>query len=117
MSKATTSSRCEVAGRRGTMPGLYVVMARRDERTEGVETWAGIGWVQEKQDRRGLFVECTDSTESGVREAIEATLTSMMKSRGRDYGPIQWEIAGAPCHGTPSCALVIAVYKSQGWDT
>jgi arginine decarboxylase len=96
---------------------LYVVMARRDEHAEGAEAWAGVAWVQEKHDGRGLFVECTGTSEAGVREAIEATLTSMMQRRGRDYGPMQWEIAGACCHGQPTCALVIAIYKSQGWDT
>src|SRR5579859_541951 len=44
---------------------LYVVMAPRDEMVEGAEAWAGIGWTQEKGDGRGLFVECTASTEEG----------------------------------------------------
>jgi arginine decarboxylase len=96
---------------------LYVVMARRDESVEGAEAWAGIGWTQEKGDGRGLFVECTASTEEGVRKALHDSLCSMMKSRGREYGPIQCEISGMRCDGQPVCALVIAVYKSQGWDT
>jgi arginine decarboxylase len=93
------------------------IMARRDAHAERAAAWAGVGGVQEKHDGCGLFVECTGTTEASVREAIEATLTSMMQSRGRDYGPMQWEISGACCHGQPVCALVIAVYESQGWDT
>jgi arginine decarboxylase len=95
---------------------LYVVMARSDAQTAGDEAWAGVGWTQEPENRRGLFVELHDTSKIGVQEAIEATLVSMTASRGRTYDPIQYEVAGIVCHGKPVCALVIAVYQSEGWN-
>ncbi len=95
---------------------LYVVMARRDEHVGGGAAWAGVGWTQEPGDGRGLFVELHGDSKIGVQEAIEATLAAMMTSRGRAYGPIHCELAGIVCRGQPVCALVIAVYQSQGWN-
>jgi arginine decarboxylase len=95
---------------------LYVVMARRNEQSVGRQAWAGLGWVQEKDSRRGLFVELVGENKVEVKEAIEATLRSMMKSRGRQYGDIQSQLMGITCYGKPVCALVIAVYKSEGWE-
>ena len=94
---------------------LYVVMARCDAHISGHAAWAGVGWTQEPEDGRGLFVELHDDSESGVQAAIDATLTSMMTSRSRIYGPIHCAVAGSVCRGTPVCALVIAVYQSQAW--
>jgi arginine decarboxylase len=95
---------------------LYVVMARCDEHVDGVEAWAGVGWAQEPESGRGLFVELCATSKTGVETAIEATLGSMMSSRGHIYGPIQYEVAGAMCQGKPVCALVVAVYRSEGWS-
>ncbi len=36
---------------------LYVVMAHQMANEKGTEAWAGLGWVQEPDDGRGLFVE------------------------------------------------------------
>jgi len=96
---------------------LYVVMARCDAHINGHAAWAGVGWVQEPADGRGLFVELHGDSETGVQAAIDATLRSMMASRDRTYGPIQCAVAGTVCRGKPVCALVIAVYQSQGWDS
>ncbi len=96
---------------------LYVVMARCDEHINGHAAWAGVGWAQEPEDGRGLFVELHGDSETGVQVAIDATLRSMMASRDRTYGPIQHEIAGSVCRGKPVCALVIAVYQSQAWGS
>ncbi len=95
---------------------LYVVMARCDEQISGNAAWAGVGWVQEPEDGRGLFVELHGDSETSVRAAIDATLTSMMSSRGRTYGAIHCEVAGGVCRGQPVCVLVIAVYQSQRWN-
>jgi arginine decarboxylase len=94
---------------------LYVVMARSDADEIGKEAWAGVGWTQAPGDGRGLFVELHGTSQADVRAAIEVTLESMMAHRNRMYGPIHCEIAGSVCRGAPVCALVIAVYKSEGW--
>jgi len=95
---------------------LYVVMARCDAQSVGDEAWAGVGWTQEQESGRGLFVELHAASKSGVQEAIEATLRSMMASRGHTYGPLHCEVAGIVCRAMPVCALVIAVYQSEGWN-
>ncbi len=94
---------------------LYVVMARQGAQEAGAEAWAGLGWTQDIHDGRGLFVECEGASEAAVRQDIEAALCSMMAARDRVYGPIDCELAGIECCGEPVCALVIAVYKSEGW--
>jgi|SRR5436853_824433 len=94
---------------------LYVVMARHDELVIGREAWAGVGWAQERESGRGLFVEVHASDKDSVQTAITASLTAMMASRRRVYGPIQCEITGIQCRENPVCALVIAVYKSEAW--
>lgn len=93
----------------------YVVMARSDADMPRIMAWAGIGWVQELGDGRGLFVELHGTSKTCVLEAIETTLESMMASRGCAYGPIQHQIIGIECRDRPVCALVIALYKSEGW--
>lgn len=95
---------------------LYVVMARCDANVVGTEAWAGVGWTQEPENGRGLFVELHGTSKQAVEEAIEASLLSMMESRGHRYNPIQSELTGIICRGAPVCAVVIAVYQSEGWN-
>ena len=94
---------------------LYVVMARCDEHVIDHEAWAGVGWVQEPENKRGLFVELQGASNSAVQQSIALTLEAMMASRGHEYGPIQCKTAGIVCRGAPVCAVVIAVYQSEGW--
>lgn len=94
---------------------LYVVMARRDEQIAGKVAWAGLGWTQEAQTGRGLFVELYGSDHDEVEQAIHVSLECMIASRPINYGPPQCEIVGKACAGLPVCAVVLAVYKSDGW--
>lgn len=107
-------------GRFVTEPGeygkrLYIVMAEQRSATPGQGAYAGLGWVQEPGDGRGLFVECEGVSHEHVHDEIVATLDSMTESRLRDYGPVESEIAGIECTGRPVAAVVIAVYKSEAW--
>ncbi len=95
---------------------LYVVMARHHATKIGEEAWAGLGWTQEGESGRGLFVELGGSSKRGVEAAIESTLESMKQARSDDYGKNESEIAGIVCEGDPVCALVVAVYASEGWS-
>ena len=95
---------------------LYMVMAHRTALDLGAEACAGLGWTQDRSDGRGLFVECTGTSHGEVEEAIQATLSSMIKSRDLPYGPIECRVESAVCHGRPVCAMVMAVYKAEGWD-
>jgi len=94
---------------------LYVVKAEQRATEPGTGAYAGVGWVQEPGDGRGLFVECEGTTYENVHDEIFATLDSMTESRLRDYGPVESEIAGIECTGRPVAAVVIAVYKSEPW--
>src|SRR5579884_3429211 len=49
---------------------LYVVMAEKRVDTPNVEAWAGIGWVQDKETGKGLFVEHEGESEKAVRRDI-----------------------------------------------
>ena len=96
---------------------LYVVMARHDATQAGEEAWAGLGWTQEPDTRRGLFVELHGSSRRSVETAIGSTLDSMKRDRPYDYAKNESEVVGITCDDDPVCALVVAVYASEPWRT
>jgi arginine decarboxylase len=95
---------------------LYVVMAeiRVDKHNE--EAWAGIGWVQDKETGKGLFVEHEGYSEQSVRHDIEQSLMGLMETRNIDLGPINMRVTGITCTDKPVCALVTAVYQASDWN-
>ena len=95
---------------------LYLVMARHEEQQPGKSAWAGLGWTQEQDSGRGLFVEMHGSERIEVESDIKTTLESMIASRPLSYGAIESEIVGIECRYKPVCALSVAVYQSQGWE-
>jgi arginine decarboxylase len=95
---------------------LYVVLSEKVETKPGKEAWAGIGWVIAINDScKGLFVEHHGSSEKEVKELITKSLGSMVKYRKDEYGPVQMKVQGIKCKKNPVCALVSAVYQSEGW--
>ncbi len=103
------------------MPGgwgdrLYVVMAEQRAQKPNSEAWAGIGWVQEKESKKGLFVEHEGGSEAAVRRDIEQSLTALMATRNVDFGEIHMEVVGKTCTHLPVCAMVVAVYQASDWD-
>jgi arginine decarboxylase len=94
---------------------LYVVLAEQRESQPGTEAWAGIGWVIDGKGTKGMFVEHEGHSEAAVKKQIEESLTSMRKYRPDGYGSVQMKIVGTKCKKEPVCALVCAVYKSEGW--
>lgn len=94
---------------------LYVVLAEQREQTMGKEAWAGLGWVQSEEDGRGLFVEHHGHTRRQVEDDIEASLASMCTYRRQSFTPPEMAVSGATCTGDPVCAVVAAVYDSEGW--
>ena len=95
---------------------LYVVMAESRVDTPNVEAWAGIGWVQDKKSRKGLFVEHEGNSEEAVRRDITQSLEALMATRNVDFGEINMKVVGRVCTHHPVCALVVAVYKSDDWS-
>ena len=94
---------------------LYVVIARHDEAREGNAAWAGLGWTQEKEHGRGLFVELHGNDKVEVKKAIHDSLKAMSANRSIPCGAIETEIVGIPCRGKPVCAVVVAVYQRERW--
>jgi arginine decarboxylase len=103
----------EIAGNWGDR--LYVVKADYRTATPGVEAWAGIGWVIEESTGKGLFVEHEGENKDQVERQIHQSLTSLMQTRGIDFGKIQMKVDGIVCEQDPVCATIIAVYKSEIW--
>lgn len=95
---------------------LYVVMAEERVDTPNVEAWAGIGWVQEKETGKGLFVEHEGNSEKSVRSDIRQSLEALMATRNVDFGDIQMKVTGVTCKHHPVCAIVVAVYQASNWE-
>jgi arginine decarboxylase len=96
---------------------LYAVYAEQRTSVPGEQVWAGVGWCQDHETGRGLFVEHEGDREQDVREQITASLRDLQAIRGLDLGPIHTCVVGAMCTGTPTCALVVCGYKTQPWPT
>ena len=94
---------------------LYVVMAEYRTAEVGQEAWAGIGWVIEKESKKGLFVEHEGTNKDKVLRDIDHSLKALMATRNVDFGEINYEINGVICEDQPVCAMVVAVYKSEPW--
>lgn len=101
---------------------LYVVKA--DKRSDKKGEWVGaaIGWYQRK-DNGGVFVEHTAAGKT--KEDVEKILHSdVLKSimdlcKFRDYPcteqDVNMKMQVTRVNEHPTCALVLAVYKSENW--
>lgn len=96
---------------------LYVVMAQQRTSQRNQEVWAGIGWVQDEETKKGLFVEHEGFSEQEVRDDITSSLQGLAQNRNTSFGPIQMHVVGKTCISLPVCAMVVAVYESNGWVT
>lgn len=94
---------------------LYVVLAEERTADPNAEAWAGIGWVQNQETGKGLFVEHHGASEQAVRADITDSLKALVEGRNEEFGPINMKIQGTICHRDPVCSLVAAVYKSEPW--
>ncbi len=103
-------------GKNGFGDRLYTVLACKRESERGREAWAGIGWVQAK-DGKGLFVEHEGSQQAEVIRLIRETLNDMVKYRKEKFGEVKYQVIGLPCKDKPVCAIVSAVYGSEGWGS
>ncbi len=94
---------------------LYVVMAQKRTSQRNQEVWAGIGWMQEIESKKGLLVEHEGHTEAEVRADIENSLKALAQNRNMTFGPIQMHVTGKLCVSLPVCALAVAVFESSEW--
>ena len=96
---------------------LYVVMAEICADRPGREAWAGIGWVQDEESGKGLFVEHEGHDERRVRGDIEQSLATLVAGRPEHrFGPVQSVVHGVRCIDDPVCGMVTAVYESEPWS-
>lgn len=106
---------------RGFAPGewgdrLYIVMAQLRVDTRYEEAVAGLGWVQEAETGRGVFVEHVGHTEREVRRDILATLNALAEGRpGVRFGAPELMVRTTVCSGEPTCAVVAAVFEADPW--
>lgn len=96
---------------------LYVVMAQKRVSLRNQEAWAGIGWIQDRKTRHGLLVEHEGHSEAEVRADIEHSLTALARNRDMQFGPQQMHVVGTKCTDLPACALVLAVFETNSWET
>ena len=106
---------------KGEAPGkwgdrLYVVMAQSRVDTRYEEAVAGLGWMQETGNGRGVFVEHVGHTEREVRRDVLATLGALAEGRPDvRFGAPELVIRTTVCAGEPSCAVVAAVFEADPW--
>lgn len=103
---------------------LYVIKAemRSDKRGEYIS--AGMGWYQ-LDDGRGFFVEhelkakTKKESEEEIKERIVKSLQDLCEFRQVPFqkAHLHSSIAMAQVKDTPTCALVLAVYQSQRWQS
>ena len=95
---------------------MYVVMAEKRETRTGHQAWAGLGWaIADGESPKGLFVEHCGESEDEVITLINKSLASMTKYRKETYGPVQYKTTGTACEDEPVCAVVAAIYQTEGW--
>lgn len=96
---------------------LYIVIAQKRTIQRNQEVWAGIGWVQDPKTKKGLLVEHEGHNEAEVRADIENSLQALVKNRGVKFGPINMAVVGTHCQDKPVCALVVAIFEPQSWQS
>lgn len=103
-----------------TAPGdwgdrLYVVLAEIRSSQLHDRLAAGIGWVQEAETGRGLFVEHEGHSVDEVETHIRDSLGSLVRSRNVEFGEVRMHLSTTVCDGPAACALVVAVLGSEPW--
>lgn len=94
---------------------LYVVIAQERLNTRNAEAWAGLGWVQDADSGRGLFVEHHGGSQAEVERDITDSLATMCSNRPETFGPVQMKLAGTTCGDGAACALVAATFVAADW--
>lgn len=101
---------------------LYVIKADIRSSKKGDYIAAGLGWYQ-TTDGRGVFVEHEVTGKNkrtvtqNIRKKIHDSVKDLCKFRKFPYSQsrARMAIALTQVKAKPSCALVIAVYQSEGW--
>jgi arginine decarboxylase len=96
---------------------LYVVTAESHQDRIGRKAVAGLGWVKANHTKgRGIFVERGGEDRKKVNNFIRKTIASITSHRPEEHGRIETKFSERVCTKDVACAVVVAVYKSEGWD-
>ena len=101
---------------------LYVIKAEMRSQKKGEYICSGIGWYGLK-DGRGFFVEHElkgkrkNQVQSEIHDRIMYSLEDLCTFRGVPFrkNHVKSSTAITCVKDYPSCALVLAVYQSEGW--
>ena len=97
---------------------LYCVYAVTYAIERGDDAVAGIGWsLASDGSGRGLFVEHVGHAEDQVSNMIQMTLDDMSNGRQQKFSYRDQLVSYAHCADEPACAVVVATYRTAGWDT
>lgn len=104
---------------------LYIVQAEIRSETPGKALAAGIGWYQFNPDGRGVFVEhetLADTPEEAhqiVEDLIYKSLEDLCIGRNEVFKTkkVQSQIVSHKVSKEPVCALVLAIYQSESWNS
>jgi len=97
---------------------LYCVYAVAYATERGDEAVAGIGWsLATDGSGRGLFVEHVGHAVDHVSSMIQMTLSDMSNGRQQEFTYRDQLLSYAHCADEPACAVVVATYRTAGWDT
>jgi len=97
---------------------LYVVISDSYQERPGKSAVAGLGWAVSRQaNGKGVFVEHSGDNVANVTKYIEETVKSMVSYRPERFGEASIKTVEKQCRtkGNVVCALVAAVYRSEGW--
>ncbi|MBI2830305.1 MAG: pyruvoyl-dependent arginine decarboxylase [Chloroflexi bacterium] len=92
---------------------LYVVLAVAEEDRPGKSAYAGLGW-RSAENQAGVIVEHHTEDRAELIKLIRRTLQSVGEYRPL-RGGMRQKVAGITCQEEPVCAIVAAIYKSEGW--
>lgn len=96
---------------------LYCVYAAGWATKPGSQAWAGVGWSRHDDGSgAGLFVEHTGVSQEEVRRRLAETLDDMAAGRGGRFAYDDEVLSNISCTGRPACAVVVASYRTVGWD-
>lgn len=103
---------------------LYIVKAEMRSNEAKKFIAAGVGWYQ-LDDGRGLFVEheIIGDTDIAVKSEIKYRISSSLKDlcnfRGIEFhdNKMKSVISVTRVGAKPACALVLAVFESEGWKS
>lgn len=102
---------------------LYLVKAEIRSRQSGMHIGSALGWYQMK-DGRGVFVEhetvgeTKEAVESNLKKEVHNSLHDLCKTRHIlvTEKDLNIKMCIAKVTDQPTSALVVAVYKSEGWS-